>query len=617
MLPRLLLAAILLCSIVVLGGCHGLVGSPPGEFQLTVATAGGGSGSVSSTPAGINCPATCSATFQNSAQVTLTAAPVTGFTFTGWSGACSGTNPTCTVTSGGSDTVTATFGANLQSIGHIIFLAQENRSFDSYFGALRAYWAANGIPDQAFDGLPQFNPPPNPAAAPSVPGCDPLTSTPTVCHVNPAGGEVGPPVTSFHFNTMCVENPSPSWGESHGDWNASDSMSPTPTLDGFVRTAANDGRQRTVNGVPAPYFDVNGVRSMGYYDGVDLNYYYAMATSFSTSDAWFSPAMTRTPPNREYLIAATSHGYAYQRGTNPPFNSALIPSKTIFEELQDAGISWRIYVPTKGTPCESNPTDVACLVSRSYIHDFAFGSTIKNNPSAYQQNIVPVSQFPVDAQNGTLPQVAQIEPASDAGLDEHPSDNDPAPGSPACCSVQTGANFAASLINSVMCAGGNPNPCTPGPSWQNSVFILTFDEFGGFYDHVAPLTWPAAPTEVSPDRIAPVDLFSDDPCFGDPGASPICDFTASGYRVPLIVISPFTKKNFVSHTPTDYTAILKLIENRFGVSALTARDAAQMDMADPTVGFFDFNTVPWKMPPSNIPSQTILDQSRCYVDHLP
>jgi phospholipase C len=356
---------------------------------------------------------------------------------------------------------------------------------------------------------------------------------------------------------------------------------------------------------------------MGYYDGVDLNYYYAMATSFSTSDAWFSPAMTRTPPNREYLIAATSHGYAYQRGTNPPFNSALIPSKTIFEELQDAGISWRIYVPTKGTPCESNPTDVACLVSRSYIHDFAFGSTIKNNPSAYQQNIVPVSQFPVDAQNGTLPQVAQIEPASDAGLDEHPSDNDPAPGSPACCSVQTGANFAASLINSVMCAGGNPNPCTPGPSWQNSVFILTFDEFGGFYDHVAPLTWPAAPTEVSPDRIAPVDLFSDDPCFGDPGASPICDFTASGYRVPLIVISPFTKKNFVSHTPTDYTAILKLIENRFGVSALTARDAAQMDMADPTVGFFDFNTVPWKMPPSNIPSQTILDQSRCYVDHLP
>jgi phospholipase C len=102
-------------------------------------------------------------------------------------------------------------------------------------------------------------------------------------------------------------------------------VSPTPTLDGFVRTAANDARQLTTNGVPTPFFDVNGVRSMGYYDGGDLNYYYAMATAFSTSDSWFSPVMTRTPPNRDYLIAATSHGYAYQVGTNPPLDSALNP----------------------------------------------------------------------------------------------------------------------------------------------------------------------------------------------------------------------------------------------------------------------------------------------------
>jgi phospholipase C len=231
----------------------------------------------------------------------------------------------------------------------------------------------------------------------------------------------------------------------------------------------------------------------------------------------------------------------------------------------------------------------------SYVHDFTFGPTIV---STYPQNIVPVSQFFIDAQNGTLPQVAQIEPASNAGLDEHPSDVD---GTPPCCSVQAGANFASSLINAVMGSS----------SWPTSAFILTFDEFGGTYDHVAP-----QPTS-SPDGIPPVDLFPGDPCFGNPTAGPTCDFTYTGYRVPLIVVSPFSKKNFVSHQTRDYTAILKLIETRFGLSPLTSRDAAQVDMADPTTGFFDFTNVPWKIPPTNIPAQIVLGQSQCYLDHLP
>ena len=170
---------------------------------------------------------------------------------------------------------------------------------------------------------------------------------------------------------------------------------------------------------------------MGYYDGTDLNYYYALASMFATSDSWFAPVMTRTPPNREFLIAGTSNGYVYQRGANPPLDSALLPQKTIFEMLQAKGISWKIYVNPFGTSCQNTPTDVACLVSQSYIHDFAFGNTIKNNPSAYTNNIVPISQFYTDAVNGTLPAVSQIEPASSAGLDEHPEDNDPTPGQPA------------------------------------------------------------------------------------------------------------------------------------------------------------------------------------------
>ena len=83
--------------------------------------------------------------------------------------------------------------------------------------------------------------------------------------------------------------------------------------------------------------------------------------------------------------------------------------------------------------------------------------------------------------------------------------------------------------------------------------------------------------------------------------------------MPLIVISPFSKKNYVSHTVTDYTAILKLIETRFNVSSLTQRDAAQMDMTE----FLDFVNAPWKTPPapSSIPTQPT--SAPCYMDHLP
>jgi len=587
MLGRFCVGVLALASVAALVGCQGLV---KGVSQLTVNVQGAGTGTVISTPNGINCPSTCSASFTGNPQVTLTATASPGFTFGGWSGACTGTSATCTVSIAGS-AVTATFNASLQSINHIIFLAQENRSFDNYFGALRQYWAQNNFPDQQFDGLPQFNPPANPAAAPSNPGCKPLTSTPTVCHVDPATNDVGPPVQSFHFNTMCVENPSPSWNEGHADWNASDPVAPPPpTLDGFVRAAANDARQ-----IVPQFHDVAGMRAMGYYDGGDLNYYYFMASNFATSDRWFAPVMTRTQSNREYLIGATSHGYVYPIGTNAN-DMQLIPTPPIFEELQNAGISWKIYVNPGGTGCSA--TDSACLFKFTYVKNFTYGKTILQTPTLLA-NIVPISQFTTDAQNGTLPQVAQIEPASNSGQDEHPSDTDVVP---PCCSIQGGAAYVEGLINSVM----------NGPSWQDSVFFLTFDENGGFFDHVAP-----APA-VSPDGIAPVDLFPGDTCSPGGPTGPNCDFVFTGYRVPMIVISPYSKKNFVSHaanadgTGVDNTAILKLIELRFNLSALTSRDNDQLDMS---AEFMDFTNANWKTPPPNIPAQN--SGGQCYLDHLP
>jgi len=191
---------------------------------------------------------------------------------------------------------------------------------------------------------------------------------------------------------------------------------------------------------------------------------------------------------------------------------------------------------------------------------------------------VPVSQFAIDAQNNTLPQFALIEPASDAGLDEHPSDSDEYPSN-----VQKGAQYAAQQII---------NPLMTSQSWSDSALIFTYDEAGGFYDHV-----PPQPAVAPGDFLSPIDLQANlnDVCTG-PGqlGTGICDFSWTGYRVPLIVISPYSVKNFVSHTVRDTTAVLKMVETRFGLAPLTARDAAQPDMLE----FFDFVNKPWAAPPS-------------------
>lgn len=444
---------------------------------------------------------------------------------------CQGVNQPSTGPGGGNGSLT--------SVNHIIFMAQENRSLDTYFGQLPAYWQANGFPAQQFDGIP---------VTASNPSFDGSTTVP-----------------AFHVASECIENLTPSWNESHVDWNRTEPTSSTATMDGFVYTAAKYAMDNS-------FTDTAGLRAMGYYDGSDLNYYYFMASNFATSDRWFAPVMDRTQVNRMYLFAATSHGYAYPPGTDAADNAPL-PVPTIFDALQTAGVSWKVYYsddlcstvppdargPQGGTIKDSPSATGAC----TYLTQFANYAPPNQLPS----NVVPVSQYFTDLQNGTLPSVAFIEAGYESGRDEHPSSG---------TNVQTGAAYVETLINGLMSS----------TSWKDSVFILTYDEPGGLYDHVPPV-----PT-VSPDGIAPVDLLPGDTCTSNGGAN--CDFTYTGFRLPLIVISPFTKKNYVSHTVADYTAILKLIETRFNVPPLTQRDAAQMDMTE----FFDFNNIPWATPPT-------------------
>ena len=166
--------------------------------------------------------------------------------------------------------------------------------------------------------------------------------------------------------------------------------------------------------------------------------------------------------------------------------------------------------------------------------------------------------------NNTLPQVSFIDPlfTGDKNVenDEHPPSN-----------VQVGQRFVYKIVNHL----------TKSPSWHDSVLFVTYDEHGGFYDHVAP------PAAVPPDGIAPML---------QPGDT-VAGFDNLGIRVPTVVVSPFSKPHYVSHTVYDHTSILRFIEKRFNLPTLTARDAAANDMLD----MFLFNNAHFPFAPDFSP----------------
>ena len=184
---------------------------PATNYTLAITLAGNKNGTVTSNPAGISCAPMCSASFASGTKVKLTAKANSGSYFAGWSGACSGTSG-CTVTMNSNLNATATFNINqtVNVLNHIVFMLQENRGLDHYFGEIRQYWKNNGFADKSFDGLPQFNPTsgiaPLYGPPPTNPGCDPAFPPPNDCTEDSAS----PQITSYHLITQCIENPSPS-----------------------------------------------------------------------------------------------------------------------------------------------------------------------------------------------------------------------------------------------------------------------------------------------------------------------------------------------------------------------------------------------------------------------
>ena len=420
-------------------------------------------------------------------------------TAAGVAGGCAGLTATT------SNSESSSPGSLQANIDHIIFTMQENRSFDHYFGRLPQYRTAHGIPG-------------------TVDGCPANAS-------NPAADDPSQVVLPYHLSTSCHEDLSPSWNETRVDYNRGAPNSSQATMDGFVLSAAKYSREN--GGV-----DVQGRRAMGFYTDADLPFYYELASQFAISDRYFSSSPAETLSNRLFQLAGSAFGRVYPNVPEPEqYNQP-----TIFDLLEKAGISWKIYMNGDFT-----------------YYQWFVGSTMN------QSKIVSADQFFTDLTAGALPAVSMIESGPATGLDEHPINN-----------IQSGAKYMSTFINALLSSA----------AWPRSVFLLNYDEAGGFYDHVAP------PVATPPDNIAPILKPGD-----IPGG-----FDRYGFRVPLVMISPWAQKNFVSHVVADHTSILKFIETRFGLQPLTARDAAAHDLLD----MLDFSAMSFATPPP-LPVQPELD----------
>ncbi|MGA2990643.1 MAG: alkaline phosphatase family protein, partial [Candidatus Korobacteraceae bacterium] len=214
----------------------------------------------------------------------------------------------------------------LQPIQHIIFMLQENRSFDHYFGHLNAYRATLGLPAAADDLVSPHDPNsgkaetlnPNPTHDGST--C-PWSTTTGTC-------------TPFKMVSDCIWDLTPAWNEAHVDLTAN--ISSKVLMNGFAREAGTYSLSYPDKKNGNAIYDVGGWRAMGYYDYTQLNYYYYLATQFATSDRWYSPVLSKSEPNHLFGLAGTSQGWIV-------VPTKQLPAPTIFNLLQKAGVTWKVY----------------------------------------------------------------------------------------------------------------------------------------------------------------------------------------------------------------------------------------------------------------------------------
>ena len=241
--------------------------------------------------------------------------------------------------------------------------------------------------------------------------------------------------------------------------------------------------------------------TMGYYDGGDIPHYWRAAKNYVLCDHYFTSVMSESAPNHLYLVAGTAGGLL---DDNVPSTLNFSP---VFQELDGTGISWKVYGFT------------------NWYKKFQY---VQSTPSA-SSNFAGGSEFAKDVESGNLCEVSWIIGAP--GGSEHPPQN-----------IQTGQDSVATDIVNKMGASRY---------WNGDVLFVTWDDYGGFFDHVPP---------------------------------PQVDSFGYGFRVPCLVVSPFARRSYIDSVVNDHTSILKFIEQRYALAHLSSRDAAANDMSEA----FDF-----------------------------
>jgi len=391
--------------------------------------------------------------------------------------------------------------ASLKDIEHVVILMQENRSFDHYFGTLSGtrgfsdpavrHHMVDHVPHTVFD---QFG------YRPGV-GVDPTG------FLQPFQLEQVFPTE----NGACTNDITHEWGPQHQSWNGG-------AMDSFVQAhLAGDGVK-------------NFAPTMGYFSRSDLPFYYALADAFTICDHYFCSVLGPTDPNRcmamsgsidpagqgggPVLITQTG-GRVAQYGT---FTWETMP-----ERLVDAGVSWKVY---------NDPTGLALFNPLPYFKAYSEAST--RGAALASGALAPSypADLIADVQAGTLPQVSWIMgPVTQC---EHPA-----------TAPQWGENLVETVLNIL---SSNPEV------WASTVFILNYDENGGFFDHVPP---PVPPPGTEGEYLSMVPL----PAEAGGVAGPI----GLGFRTPCLVMSPFSRGGYVCSQNFDHTSTLRLMETRFGV----------------------------------------------------
>jgi phospholipase C len=306
----------------------------------------------------------------------------------------------------------------------------------------------------------------------------------------------------------------------------------------------NGGKNDGFARVNATPGDPSGSRAMSWFGAADLPFLYGLAGAYAIGDRYFASVMGPTDPNRSFLYAGSSFGRT---------GSGIIGDQvtTLFDALDRAHVSWAEY--------HEDVPPSAVLIDSFARH--------------FNQGVYPeIASFYDDAAHGRLPHVSFVD-AKEQGTASR--DDDHPPGDP-----QVGDQLISRVVGAL----------TSSPQWPHLVLFVVFDEHGGLYDHVPP------PSACPPDAIAPM------------GDALGYGFDRLGFRVPLIVVSPYARRHFVSHVVHDHTSIVRFIETRFSIPALSARDAN----ADPMLELFDFahpETAPAPLPDAGV-DQSKLDECR-------